>query len=339
MTRRIRVRNVYPFGAADREMLRSVDPRYELLHDGEDTQAWLDGLEDPDLEVLSASRVPGDGSRAPRLRWLATAAAGIDDLVPLDPWSQGLTVTNASGVHAVPMAEYVLSAALMVTQRLPERLANRDRRAWTEARWHLAAGGLRGRTTLIVGYGSVGREVARLLHACGVRIIAVKADPSRRVDEGWHEPGTGDPQGVLPDRLEGPDALAELVPLADIVVLTMPGTIATTGLFDARLLGRVRQDAWLVNVGRGGVIDEAALLDALRAGRIGGAVLDVTSREPLPADDPLWSEPRCFVTPHVSGIGDVDAMWHRVAQLLAEQLRRDATGMPLLNVTSRTRGY
>jgi phosphoglycerate dehydrogenase-like enzyme len=339
MARRIRVRNVYPFRDEDREMLGSVDPRYELVHDGEDTQAWVDGLRDDALEVLWASCAPGDLSRTPRLRWLATAGAGVDDLIPVDPWGRGLTVTNGSGLHAVAMAEYVLGAALMATERIRDRLANQERRAWTTVRWELAGSGLRGRTALVVGYGSIGREVARLLHACGVRILAVKADPERRADTGWIEPGTGDPLGVLPERLGGPDALAELAPEADLVVLTMPGTPATSGILDARLLGVLRPGAWIINVGRGSAIDEAALLESLRSGRIGGAVLDVTAQEPLPADDPLWSEPRCVVTPHLSGIGDVDAMWHRLALLMAEQLRREATGRPLLNVTAGSRGY
>lgn len=320
-------------------MLRSAHPGYELIHDGEDTQDWVDALHDDEVEVLWASSAPGDLARTPRLRWLATAGAGIDEMVPLDPWGRGLTVTNGSGVHAVAMAEYVLGAALMATERIRDRLANQAVGAWTGVRWALAGRGLRGRTALVVGYGSVGREAARLLHACGVRILAVKADPSRRVDTGWSEPGTGDPQGVLPERLEGPGALPELARDADLVVLTMPGTPATSGVVDVRFLEALPRDAWIISVGRGSAIDEPALLDALRAGRIGGAVLDVTAEEPLPADHPFWSEPRCVVTPHTSGIGDLDAMWHRVALLMAEQLRRDATGTPLLNVTSGSQGY
>src|SRR5690348_1413660 len=175
MTRRVRVRNVYPFRDADRQMLASVDARYEIIHEGEDTQASVDGFDDPEVEILWASSVPSDLARVPRLRWLSTAAAGMDDLVPRDPWGRGLTVTNASGVHAIAMAEYVLGAALMVTERIADRLANQDRRAWADVRWALASRGLRGRTALVVGYGSVGREVARLLDACGVRILAVKA--------------------------------------------------------------------------------------------------------------------------------------------------------------------
>jgi phosphoglycerate dehydrogenase-like enzyme len=339
MTRRVRVRNVYPFRDADRQMLASVDARYEIIHEGEDTQASVDGFDDPEVEILWASSVPSDLARVPRLRWLSTAAAGIDDLVPLDPWGRGLTVTNASGVHAIAMAEYVLGAALMVTERIADRLANQDRRAWADVRWALASRGLRGRTALVVGYGSVGREVARLLDACGVRILAVKADPTQVADTGWSESGTGDPPGAIPERIGGPDELVELAREADLLVLTMPGTSATTGLVGGQVLGALRPGAWVINVGRGSVIDEAALLDALRTDRLGGAVLDVMATEPLPPDHPLWSDPRCVITPHVSGLGDVDAVWHRVALLFAEQLRRDAAGAALLNVTSGARGY
>jgi phosphoglycerate dehydrogenase-like enzyme len=248
-------------------------------------------------------------------------------------------VTNASGVHAIAMAEYVLGAALMVTERIADRLANQDRRAWADVRWALASRGLRGRTALVVGYGSVGREVARLLDACGVRILAVKADPTQVADTGWSESGTGDPPGAIPERIGGPDELVELAREADLLVLTMPGTSATTGLVGGQVLGALRPGAWVINVGRGSVIDEAALLDALRTDRLGGAVLDVMATEPLPPDHPLWSDPRCVITPHVSGLGDVDAVWHRVALLFAEQLRRDAAGAALLNVTSGARGY
>ncbi len=339
MTRRIRIRNVYPLRPEDRALVASVDARYEIIHEGEDTQAWVDALDDPDVEGLWASAAPTDLARVPGLRWLATAGAGVDGLLDADPWGRGLVVTNASGVHAVPMAEYVLGAALMITEQAGARAMNQTRRAWAEVRSDLAGRGLRGRTALVVGYGSIGREVARLLHACGVRILAVKADPTRRADAGWCEAATGDPAGDIPERIGGPDALPELVPLADLLVLTMPGTTATRRLLDASLLAVMRPDAWVINVGRGSAIDEVALLETLRAGRIGGAVLDVTDQEPLPQDHPLWAEPRCIVTPHVSGLGDIDATWHRIALLLAEQLRRDAGGEPLLNVTSGTRGY
>jgi phosphoglycerate dehydrogenase-like enzyme len=237
------------------------------------------------------------------------------------------------------MAEYVLGAVLLASERLEERLANRARAAWQEVRLDLAGRRLRGRTAVIAGYGSVGREAARLLHACGVRILAVKADPAARSDPGWREPGTGDPDGTLPDRFVAADRLAEVVAEADFLVLSLPLTSRTRGIVDAAVLAAMRPDAWIVNVGRGALIDEAALLEVLRAERIGGAVLDVFVEEPLPPDHPLWSAPRCLVTPHISGIGQLDSFWHATAQLLAEQLRRDLARQPLLNVTSLAAGY
>jgi phosphoglycerate dehydrogenase-like enzyme len=260
-------------------------------------------------------------------------------MVPADPWSKGITVVNASGVHAVAMAEYILGAVLFASERVDERVARRSEVVWGEPRYELAGLRLRGRTAAIVGYGSIGRETARLLHGCGVRILAVKANPDARADLGWREPGTGDPDGSLPEVWAGPEELASVVAQADYVALTAPGTHRTRGLIDAAVLAAMRPNAWIVNVGRGSVIDEVALAAALRGQRIGGAVLDVTVEEPLPADHPLRGIPNCLVTPHVSGLGGQDAIWHNTATLLAENLRRDLAGEPLLNVTSKAAGY
>jgi phosphoglycerate dehydrogenase-like enzyme len=237
------------------------------------------------------------------------------------------------------MAEYALGAVLLASERLEARLANQSAQAWQSVRFDLAGRRLRGRTALVVGYGSVGRETARLLHATGMRILAVKADPAIRVDAGWREPGTGDADGSLPERVVGPERLRDLAADADFVILSLPITDRTRGIVDASVLSAMRPDAWLVNVGRGALIDEAALIETLRLGRIGGAVLDVFVDEPLPPGHAFWSLERCLVTPHVSGIGGLDAFWHAAATLLAENLRRDLDGVPLLNVTSSRAGY
>jgi phosphoglycerate dehydrogenase-like enzyme len=339
MSERIRVRNVYPFSQADRAMLAAIDPRLELIHEGEDDPAWIDALKDDRVEVLSASYPPAEPGRTPRLRWLASAGAGVEYLAERDPWSKGIRVTNGSGLHAVSMGQYVLGAALLAAERLEERLANRAARLWDEVRFPLAARRLRGRTAAILGYGSVGREAARLLHACGMRILALKADPGSLADPGWREPGTGDPDGRLPERVVGMEGTGDIVAEADLVVVCLPLTARTRGLLDAGVLARMGPDAWLVNVGRGALLDEAALVEALRSRRIGGAVLDVFVTEPLPPDHPFWSLPGCLVTPHVSGIGGLDEYWHAAALLLAENLRRDLAGAALLNVTSGTAGY
>jgi len=338
---RIRVRCAYAFADADRRLLASVDPRVELVFEGEDTAAWSAGLVDAEAEVLFASHPPADLTGVPRLRWFQTSSAGLDDVLAADPWRHGVTVTNGSGIHAVHMGEYVLGATLLWGERLEARLANRTTHRWDRdfASRELRGRRIRGRTAAIVGYGSLGREAARLLHALGMRILAVKANPGRRVDTGWREPGTGDPEGALPERIVGIDGLRDVVGESDVVVLTLPATSRTRGIVDASVLGAMRPQALLVNVGRGALIDQDALIWTLREGRIGGAVLDVTVPEPLPDDSPLWALPGCLVTPHLSGWGDEAALWHTTALLFAENLRRYVTGEPLLNVTSKAAGY
>jgi len=341
MSERIRVRCVLPFDDADLRMLASVDPRIELLSEGEDTPEWCGALEDPSMEVLMGNHLPSDLSRTPRLRWLHLASAGLDTVVTRDPWSHGITVTNGSGVHAVHMGEYVMGAVMLWSERLEARLAHRDAGTWDRATAVETLPGrrLRGRTAVIVGYGSLGREVARLLHAFGVRIIAVKADPATRIDRGWREPGTGDPEGLLPERFVGSGDLGDVVAEADIVVLTLPATPRTMRIVDAAVLAAMRPGSLLVNVGRGALVDQDALVEALAEGRIGSAVLDVTEPEPLPDDSPLWTSPSTLVTPHISALGDVAALWHTAALLCAENLRRYVAGEPLFNVTSPTAGY
>lgn len=341
MSEPIRVRCVFPLAAVDQRMLEAVDPRLAIVFEGDDSYEWSAALEDPGCEVLLANHPPPDLSRFPRLRWIQMASAGLDAFIVTDPWAQGITLTNGSGIHSVHMAEYVLAAVLLWSQRLEARLANRVGRRWDRAfaDEELRGRRLRGRTIAIVGYGSLGREVARVLHALGMRILAVKADPSVRVDRGWREPGTGDADGVLPERFAGADGLTDVLGEADVVVLTLPLTPRTRGIIDAAALAAMRPDALLVNVGRGALVDQDALIEVLERRRIGGAVLDVTTPEPLPGDSPLWSLPNSLVTPHLSAWGDEDALWHTTATLFAENLGRYARGEPLLNVTSRDAGY
>jgi phosphoglycerate dehydrogenase-like enzyme len=341
MPETIRVRSVYPFSDTDRAWLGALDPRVELVFGGEDSAAWSAALEDPGLEVLWSNYPPPNLDRVPRLRWLAMASAGVDTVTALDPWRLGITVTNGSGLHVVSMGEYVLAAALFASERIEARLARRVAHSWPsrDERALLTGRRLRGRTAAIIGYGSVGREVARLLDAFGVRVLALKADPSQRIDHGWREPGTGDPEGVIPARIVGPGSLGDIVAESDLVVLTLPATPRTRGVIGATVLGAMRADAWLVNVGRGALVDEAALVEALRAGGIGGAVLDVVSQEPLPPDHPLWDAPNCLITPHISGTGDPEALWHTTALYFAENLQRYLRGEGLFNRTSGAAGY
>jgi phosphoglycerate dehydrogenase-like enzyme len=263
----------------------------------------------------------------------------VEHLFADDPWAPGLTVTNARGVYAVPIGQYVLAEILRINERVDARRALQESRRWpTDDEADLLVGRqLRGQVIVVVGYGGVGREVARLAAALGMRVIAVKSRPGQRAEDGFRVPGTGDPSGSIPERIVGLEALTEVVRLADVVVLTAPLTDRTRGLFDRQLIGAIRPDAWFINVGRGAIVDEPALVEALRERRIGGAVLDVFVEEPLPPESPFWTLPNTLVTPHVSGADA--AAGELVADLFEENLRRYAAGELLLNVVDPARQY
>jgi phosphoglycerate dehydrogenase-like enzyme len=193
---------------------------------------------------------------------------------------------------------------------------------------------VRGKTAVIAGYGSLGREIARQLASLGLRIIAVKPRPEIRADTSFRVPGTGDPDGSIPERIVSDAELQDVVREADILVVTMPLTETTRGIVTRDVLARLPATAWLINVSRGALVDEPALLEALRAGRLAGAVLDVFGQEPLPADSPWWDAPNVIVTPHASG--------HTLRffdELVVENVRRYLASEPLLNLVDPERGY
>ena len=193
---------------------------------------------------------------------------------------------------------------------------------------------VRDRRAVIAGYGAIGREVARQLSALGMRIVAVKPRPENRADTGYFVPGTGDPDGSIPERIVGDALLAEVCRDADVLILTMPLTDASRGIISAAVIAALPAHAWLINVARGPLVDEPALLEALRGGRLAGAVLDVFAQEPLPADSPWWDQPNVIVTPHVSGTSA-----RYFDDLLVENLRRYLAGESLLNQIDPERGY
>ena len=265
------------------------------------------------------------------------SSAGVDYLADSAPWTRGITVTNARGVYAVPMAEYVMTAVLSASQRVEERRQLQESRKWPESFIDYEIHGVRGKTMVIIGYGAVGRETARVASAFGMRIMAVKADPTASTSATFHEPGTGDPEGILPERIVGVDALDSLLPDADYVVVAAPLTPGSRHLLDARRLRLLAGGTWVINVARGAVIEEAALIEVLSEQRIGGAWLDVFSYEPLPDTSRLWSLPNTVVTPHLSG-GNRESL-SVLTDLCCENLRRYVAGDDLLNVVDPRKGY
>jgi phosphoglycerate dehydrogenase-like enzyme len=196
---------------------------------------------------------------------------------------------------------------------------------------------LRGRTLGIIGYGSIGRETARLAQAFGMTVLALKRDPDDRKDHGWTPAGLGDRDGTIPRQFFGPDEREQILHESDYVSVTLPLTDHTRKFIGAREFAAIKPGAFLVNIGRGEVIDEAAMIAALQDGKLVGAGLDVFEREPLPADSPLWEIENVILTPHMSGAnrGYMD----QACELFADNLRRFHANQPLLNLVDPKWGY
>ncbi|MEA2653607.1 MAG: hypothetical protein QOI37_834 [Chloroflexota bacterium] len=313
------------------ERLRALSPDLEINDVSGDPDFDVERLTGPDIEILIGDRPPTDLAQVPSLRWLQTGSAGVDHLAADPPWRKGIVVSNARGVFAIPMAEYVSGMLLRVSQPATWA-ADQAAHQWPTEPALITL--LRGRTAVLLGYGSIGREVARQLSALGMRIIAVKPRPDLRHDTAYRVPGTGDPDGSIPERIVDVAELTTTVADADALILTLPLTEDSRGIVSAGVLAAMPPSSWLINVSRGAIVDEPALFDALRGGRLAGAVLDVFGQEPLPADSPWWDAPNVIVTPHSSG------MTHRFYdELLVENVRRYLAGEPLLNQVDPERGY
>jgi phosphoglycerate dehydrogenase-like enzyme len=254
-------------------------------------------------------------ARARKLRWVQNTGAGVEKLlVPeLDP---GVVVTRAAGIFGPWMAEYALGWFLWVTQRMETFRAQQAQRLWKP----LDPLRLRGATLVVVGLGDIGRTIARAARSFGMTVLGVSRSgrPVREADTVYRTAG-----------------LRAALARADFVVLTLPLTPGTRGLVGGRELAAMKRTAWLVNVGRGAVVDEAALVATLSTRRIAGSILDVFETEPLPANHPLWELDNAVITPHISG----PSTPAEVSPIFNENLRRYVTGRPLRHVVDRRRGY
>lgn len=267
----------------------------------------------PDVEFVvlgfqMADRLPGLFDELPGLRVAQSLSAGVDWLLPNVP--ARIIVCRAVGVHDGPVSEWVVAAILAMQRRLPAFIEFQRRAEWNRSGAQPATiDDLEGHTVLVVGHGSIGRALAARLAPFGVRVIGVAR----------HARDDAQPVSALP----------ELLPEADVVVDLLPLTPETERFVDAAFLGRMKPGALFVNAGRGKTVDTAALLEALRSGRI-RAALDVTDPEPLPADHALWHAPNLLITPHVAG--SVTRWEERGYRFAGEQIRRYAAGEPLLGV-------
>jgi phosphoglycerate dehydrogenase-like enzyme len=332
----VRVLVTMPFGDAQLDRLRAVSPRLVVERADAATADYAR------TAVLYAGAPPRDLARAPALRWVQVHMAGVNALHdhPLYTAST-LPITTTSGVHAAAIAEYAITVLLALAHRVPRMVEWQRRGGWPPdlERWPLfVPTEIRGATLGIVGYGSIGRELARIAKtAFGMTVVACKRDPSRRADDGYALPGTGDPEGRLPDAWVGPDGLTELLARSDVVVMAAPLTRDTERLMGARAFAAMKPSAYFINVGRGATVDEAALAQALAERRIAGAAVDVFAQEPPPPGHPLYAVDSAILSPHVSGF--LPSYDDKCTDLFAENLRRFLAGAPLLNLVDRARGY
>jgi phosphoglycerate dehydrogenase-like enzyme len=320
------------------DKLRAVSPRLvvrqQTCRNAEEVTAALD----EHVEVLYTLFSPTTLDVAPRLRWVQLHSAGVDHLLDTPLWHSEVTITTNSGIHVTTIGEYVLASMLAFSRHLPRMLDYQQRAEWPSGRWEKFVGReLRGSTICIVGYGSIGREVARLARCLGMRVLAVKRDPENRADTGFTLPGTGDPDGSIPEVIYPPQKLHQALAQSDYVVIAVPSTPSTRHLIGEAELRAMPNHAYLVNIARGDVVDQDALVRALREGWIGGAGLDVFDPEPLPADSPLWGFDNVIISPHVAGF--TPRYDDYATDLFAENLRRYLAGEPLLNQVDRRRAY
>jgi phosphoglycerate dehydrogenase-like enzyme len=324
------------YRSRDLERIRAAAPGARLV------TVSIEGLADgplDDVEVMLRGWLNSDAfdrllTRAPKLAWVHSATSGVERALTPASRERGLIVTNARGVFSRPIAEYVLMMILAVSRRLPQLLELQRERTWQP----LEGAELRDVTVGIVGLGSIGRAVGALATAFGCRVIAVRRRPSTASEATPAHDGDDLSFGeAMLDRVGGPETLPELLGESDFIVLAAPLTPETEDMINADTLAQVKPGAWLINVARGRLIDERALLRALRDGPLGGAVLDTFREEPLPALSSFYELPNVIVTPHTAWSSG--RVLDRSVDLFCDNLRRFANGEPLLNVVDPAAGY
>jgi phosphoglycerate dehydrogenase-like enzyme len=320
----MRASNVLVFYDKPEEFLESLTGRFPSLHFHLCRRyADLDAtIADAQPQVAFACKFePKPFPRAaligcPTLQWLSVGFAGIDHVVPWD--DDKLVVTNASGVAAAEMAQYVLAAIFGLHQRVPYFARRQVERVWDYQLIRSATGARVG----LVGLGHTGEAVARLCRTAGLAVVACRASstPSDRVD-----------------RVYAPAELHAMLAEVDVTVVCAALTPATRDLFDAKAFAAMRKGSYFINVARGGIVVEKALIDGLRSGHLAGAVIDVTRTEPLPSESPLWDAPNLLITPHTSS--EYEGWISRAADMFADNLGRWVAGGELRNRVYAQRGY
>ena len=339
MNRNINVLVTIPFPDRLMNMLSAVSSRLQITGrkarsaDEIPSDLWRQ------TDVLYSGDIIPTPEHVPNLKWIQFHSAGIDRHIDAPILQQpGVIATTLSGAHAPQMGEYVLMMMLALGHKLPDMLSLKGKANWPRDRYErFLPTELRGRTVGIIGYGSIGREVTRILQPFGVTVLAAKWNAMKPQDDGYIQEGLGDPTGDLPRRIYPFQALKSMIAECDFLVVAVPLTTETTGLIGAEELAAMKPGSYLIDVSRGSVIDHIALIRTLKDKKIGGAALDVFPEEPLSRDSPLWKFSNVILSPHIAG-----ASHHydqRAVALFAENLRRFLAGETLYNQVEIERRY
>jgi phosphoglycerate dehydrogenase-like enzyme len=306
------------------ERLRREFPAHRFLHATGDDEALA---RMPEADVAFAAELRGRHlSCATRLRWVHSPTAGVGGMLVPEMVASPVVLTNSRGLSAPTIGEHVVAVTLAMFRKLPQAVRGQMARRWTqhEVTEPPPIRTIAGSRALVVGLGAIGGEVARRFAALGARVHGIRRRPERPA-----------PDGV--SLVAPPGALPDFLPDADLIVLAAPQTRETWTMIGAREIALMKRDALLVNVSRGKLVDEAALVSALESDAIGGAALDVFEREPLAPESPLWALPNVLITPHMAGFRADH--WDAVTDVFADNLRRFEAGQPLVNVVDKAAGY
>ncbi len=337
----IKIHINWPFTDELVTQVRQISHRLEVSVDPEAAPGEVTSLP-RDTEIFYASYTLPPHEQAAAVKWVQVHSAGVNKFMTHPLYSnEDVIFTNVSGIHAVPIAEHVLGQMLYHTKHMSITRSNQSEQHWPEqhTRWSIyATNELRGQTVGLVGYGSISREVARLASSFGMSVLALKRDlRNLRLSSYQGKERIGDPDAEIPQRFYPSEALNSMLTEVDFVVLALPLNKHTKGMINDAALATMKQNAILINVARGQIVEQKALVAALQQGQIAGASLDVFEEEPLPEDHPLWGMDNVVITPHISGLSN--RYDERAIDLFCENLRRYLSGVPLLNVIDKTLGY
>jgi phosphoglycerate dehydrogenase-like enzyme len=332
----VRVLITQPFPYELIKTLQSISSRLEITHVPTKHSVDLEKYW-ATVEVLYTSKIVPKPEQAPCLSWIQAHFAGIEHLLQ-HPITNQVHLTTASGVGAKSIAEYVIGGLLALNHHIPSFLEHQSKKIWSSQRLQIfVPSELQNATLGIIGYGGIGQEIARLASAFGMKILVAKHDISEPNINSWQFAKTSKIQYDLVDKLYLPEHLNTMLKHCDYVIAAVPLTENTEHMISSSEFSAMKKGTILVNISRGKVVDELALINALQTGHLRGAVLDVFETEPLDSKSPLWTLPNVIMSPHVSGL--TPNYDQRAIELFINNLERYLSGKPLLNEVNIKRGY